>query len=1148
MDATTHMQEYFKSIQKEVEKTHKIATKARQQGKDPDDSVEVKLAANMAERIVGLISVLAPQIVGSGVIRRIIELEKQYGTLDWRIALKIAAEIAQEKFCKFSTKKEAMEIGIRTGFAYVTNGIVSSPLDGIVNIETKKRMDGKEYVCMNFAGPIRNAGGTAAAVSVLITDYVRQELGYESYDAQPDEVKRAITELRDYHERVTNLQYYPSEEEIEFLLPNMPVEVSGDPSEKTDVSNYKDLPRVPTNKIRSGYCLVLSSCIPLKAPKLWKQVNSWGKEFGFTTWNFLEEFIKIQKKAKAGKTKRKASDQKITPDYTYISDIVAGRPVLGYPLKPGGFRLRYGRGRTSGYSAQSIHPATMYLLNKYIAIGTQLKTERPGKAASMTSCDLIQGPTVKLSDGTVLRVKSMEEAKRVKTKVQEILYLGDTLIAYGDFYDRAHPLIPAGYCAEWWAQEIKKAKPELDAEYIKEPLRYTPKAEKAIKLAEETGTPLHPEYTPLWTLINTEQLLQLKKWFSKAKLHPNKEKPTKAVVLLSKEKEILEVLAIPHEVVNKEYIVIQNGFVPVLNKLFSNDKEIATQKKPLEAVNELAEFKMRDTAGTFIGARMGRPEKAKQRELKGSPHVLFPVGNEGGRLRSFQSALTAGKVTSSFATFTCEHCNKNTVTPVCEVCGKPTKRKWHCKYCGEQTTQECEKHGKNEPSTNKSIEIKPYFEAVLKKLKMKQYPDLIKGVRGTTNEEHIPENLAKGIFRACYKVHVYKDGTTRYDMTQLPITHFKPAEIGTPITKLKELGYQTDIYGKPLTSKEQILEIKPQDVILPNCEQALEEGAGQVLLKLSKFIDDLLEKHYELPKYYNAKSTLDLIGRLVIALAPHTSAGIASRIIGFTQTQGFFAHPLLHAITRRDCDGDEACVILLLDAFLNFSKKYLPANRGSTMDTPLVLTSKLTPTEVDDMAFKVDIAWKYPLKLYEKAQEYAQPWDVEIPQIQKHLGTPEQYEKMGFTHDNTNLNHSVTCSAYKTLPSMQEKLLGQMELAEKLRSVETADVATLVINKHFLRDTKGNLRKFSIQQFRCVNCNEKFRRPPLMGKCTKCNGKIIFTISEGSIVKYLEPTISLATKYEVNPYLKQVVDLLKFRIESVFGKDPERQTGLGAWF
>lgn len=465
-----------------------------------------------------------------------------------------------------------------------------------------------------------------------------------------------------------------------------------------------------------------------------------------------------------------------------------------------------------------------------------------------------------------------------------------------------------------------------------------------------------------------------------------------------------------------------------------------------------------------------------------------------------------------------------------------------------QKEKNCAQHGENEPYSERSIPIKHYFDTVLKRLGVKQYPELIKGVRGTSSAEHIPEHLSKGIFRARYDIHVYKDGTTRYDMTQLPLTHFKPCEVGASIEKLRELGYTLDIRGLELTRDDQILELKPQDIILPNCDGSPESGADKVLTSICHFIDDCLEYLYGLPRYYKIKNPSDLIGHLTIVLAPHTSAGIVGRIIGFTHTQGLFAHPLLHASTRRDCDGDEACVILMLDAFLNFSKRYLPESRGSTMDTPLVLTSILTPSEVDDMAFDVDIPWSYPLELYEAALQYKPPWEVKIPQIKKHLGKPEQYEGMGFTHDLTNINYTVKCSAYKTLPSMQEKLTGQMDIADKLRSVNPTEVARLVIEKHFLKDTKGNLRKFSTQEFRCVVCNEKFRRPPLAGKCSKCNGKILFTISEGSVLKYLEPTISLAHKYNVSPYLKQTIELLKVRIESVFGKEAEKQTGLGAWF
>lgn len=1174
--ATKEMKKYFQEIDRKVKLAYTLANKARSKGYDPKEETEVPLAKNMAERVEGLISTVAPEIENSGLSKRIKELEKKFGELDWRVALTISLEVAEEKICKFSNKLRAMETGIRVGLAYLTLGIVASPLEGFVELKLKKRKDGKEYFCLMYSGPIRSAGGTAAAVSVIVSDYVRIQLGYSSYDPSEEEINRTVTELYDYHERVTNLQYLPSEEEINFLIKNLPVQIDGDPSEEIEVSQYKDLERIETNRIRSGVCLVIGEGIAQKAPKLWKQISKWGKEFNLDDWFFLEDFIKLQKKIKSKSTTEETG--KVSPIYTYIEDLVAGRPVLTHPLRAGGFRLRYGRCRTSGYSSASIHPALTYALNGYIAIGTQLKVERPGKATAVSCCDNLEGPIVKLNNGDVLRLETTSQAKKLTNEIKEILFLGDILFSYGDFFNRAHPLLPAGYCEEWWVQEVEKSTVNLFGNLdldklsditnisadaldllLKEPLKQRLTSLAAVQISKELNVPLYPYYTYHWTLISTNELLGIIEWFNDAKIVIENNIVQKIILPLEKDKKrALELIGLPHKVINNEYIIIEKDDALVLAEIFNliGNKDIEKlkntvkenkEKSTLEIINILSPIKLRDKSGYFIGARMGRPEKAKIRKLAGSPHVLFPVGEEGGKLRCFQTALETGQITAEFPLYTCPYCNKETVFSICENCNKETKKLYFCNSCGIIENKEC-KHGIAKPYIKKNIDIRYLFEKIKTKLKEKTLPDLIKGVRGTSNKDHISEHLAKGILRAKHDVYVNKDGTTRYDMTQLPITHFKPKEIQTSIEKLNELGYEKDIHGRELTDINQILELKPQDVILPSCDESPEEGADRILFRLANFIDELLIKLYGLKSFYNLKSEQDLAGELIIALAPHTSAAITGRIIGFSKTQGFYAHPLLHAATRRDCDGDEASVTLLMDTLLNFSRQFLPNSRGATQDAPLVLTSYLIPPEVDDMVFDVDISKRYPLEFYEACLQYKQPWDVEIEQLSKRLNKEGQYENFGFTHDTEDINSGVRCSAYKTLPSMEEKLKGQMELAEKIRAVDTEDVARLVIEKHFIRDIKGNLRKFSQQIFRCVNCNHKYRRPPLIGKCTKCGGKIIFTISEGSITKYLEPAISLAAKYNLPSYLKQSLELTKRRVEGIFGKEKEKQIALGQWF
>ncbi|MDP3640600.1 MAG: DNA polymerase II large subunit [Nanoarchaeota archaeon] len=1190
--ASPALEHYFQEIQQKVDESYRRAAAARQKGLDPEEEVPIPLAKNMAERVVGLISVVAPQIATTALPQRIIDLEKEYGFLDWRIGLRIAEEVARQQFCSFSTKEEAMEVGIRVGFAYLTLGIVSAPLEGFIGLKIKKRRDGKEYFALQYAGPIRAAGGTGQSISVIIADYVRLKMGYASYDPDQTEINRYITEISDYHERVTNLQYRPSEEELKFLLSHIPVEIDGEPTEKITVSNYKDLPRIATNCIRGGMALVLAEGISQKAPKIWKNVAKWGSAFGLD-WSWLKEFLAVKERVHAQDSSKaslaEAGKKSVVPNTTYLMDLVAGRPILTHPLAAGGFRLRYGRSRTCGMYAIGLHPATMAVLDKYIAIGTQLKVERPRKSASVTVCETIEGPIVRLKNGSVLALLSEEEARPILTDVESILFLGDMLVNYGDFSDSGHSLVPVGYCPEWWALEMEKALGTLAAlsfaekaehlsvsearlrELLEEPLIHVPSWPEAVQLSEALQIPLHPQYTFYWKLLSGKELLQLRAYLRSGKLKKENGMIQKLILSFDKTsaehqlaKNALEKAGIPHTMIIADTLLLQKEEAEILALCLALEPEesaeraealqhAAEEKDGLGFISLLSSLQFRDKAGTFIGARMGRPEKAKMRHLTGSPQCMFPVGEEGDRLRSFQAALKAGKVRSTFPAYFCSACQKEMIYPRCEECGQPCQKTYHCRFCGSVKEEAC-RHGAGaaKPYKQTELPIQYYFSKALQRLGEKVYPDLIKGIRGTSNKNHVVEHLAKGILRAKHHIYVNKDGTTRFDCTELPITHFKPKEIGTAVEKLRELGYEKDIAGKALADDNQVLELRPQDVILPGFN-SLEESASQVLLRVAQFIDDLLVRFYRLEPFYNLKKPQDLVGHLVVGLAPHISVGLVGRIIGFSETQGLFAHPMFHAGMRRDCDGDECSIKLLMDALLNFSRQYLPEKRGAkTMDAALVLTSILNPAEVDDQVLQMDVGWKYPLELYEAALEMKSPGEVKsngkkVEQLADRLGKPEQYEGWGFTHPVDNINKGIQCSAYKTLPSMEEKLLGQMELARKIRAVDLDDVARLVIQKHFLRDIKGNLRKFSSQQFRCVKCNAKYRRPPLRGKCQQCGGNLLFTITEGSVVKYLGFSLALAEKYDFSPYLKQTLELLRINIEKIFGKAKEKQVGLGSF-
>ncbi|MBX4211950.1 DNA polymerase II large subunit [Candidatus Pacearchaeota archaeon] len=1146
--------EYFHELESEVKKSYTVAGEARKKGLDPVSEVEIPVATSLAERVVGLVSVLYPQIMDPRIVSRILELEKQYGNLDPAVSLVIAEEIAKEKFCKFKDHLEAVEAGIRVALGYLTLGYVSSPIEGFIQLKIKKTANGEDFLAPYYSGPIRSAGGTEAAFSLVIVDYLREMFGYARYDPTEDEVKRGIHECYEYHERITNLQYLPSEQELDFLMRNLPIQLTGDASEDREVYNYKDLPRVETNFIRSGFCLVIGEGLAQKAPKILKRVLKL-KERGFklSGWDWLSDFTQLQKKLKEGKK----SGDSARGGATYMQDLVAGRPVFAHPSESGAFRLRYGRCRTTGYSTLALHPATMAITDDFIAVGTQLKTEKPTKGCTVASCDTIDGPIVKTKDGSVQKIKTVHEARQIYPQVEQIIYLGDILIPYGDFANRNHLLEPPGYVEQYWLEHLKKAGGESEL---------FPSFDEAVNLSIKYSIPLHPSYTYFWREISGENLLSLIDWVSHGTVRegififPYTRIDRERFV---KGKRALELIGCEHKVSIENVVLNPTDSKSLLFNLginindFENDLSRCAEKikssseqKSLALINSLSSIPIKDKSGTFIGARMGRPEKAKLRRLTGSPHCLFPVGDEGGRLRSVQAAVEAGSVKADFPVYSCESCKSESIYPTCERCQNQCIRLVYCKECMKNYVGKCPDHSFVHEYKEQRIDMKHYFDSARKLIHYDNdnLPQVIKGVRGTSSKDHSCEHLAKGILRALHSLNVNKDGTIRYDMTEMPLTHFKPLEIGTSLEKLKKLGYTHDISGNALENESQILELLPHDIILPSCPNTPDEKADDVFLNVSKFIDEELEKIYKLPGFYLAKGREDLVGHMFGCMSPHTSATVVGRLIGFSKVQALLASPYIHAAMRRDCDGDEAAVMLLMDLLLNFSRKFLPSHRGGTQDAPLVLNMRIRASEVDDMIFDLDVSPHIPLSLYEAAEQHKAPGEVKMEQVKERLHTDREFTQLFFAYDTGDLNNAPLCSSYKTLPTMQEKVQQMMELSVRLRPVNVKDVARLVIERHFIRDTRGNLRKFSMQVFRCVGCNEKYRRPPLTGKCTHCGGKLIFTISEGSILKYMQPALDIARNYEVSDYLLESLELNQMYIESIFGKDKEKQENLKKWF
>ncbi|PSG96190.1 DNA polymerase II large subunit [Thermoplasmatales archaeon SW_10_69_26] len=1603
---------YFERITEEAHRSFDIAKQARRRGFDPELEPEIPFAEDLASRVEALVG---PE----GVAERIRELADEYDREN--LALTISKEIAEERFGEHEGPESALDQAIRTGLAILTEGILVAPLEGVAEVRVRENNDGTQYADVYFAGPIRAAGGTGQALSVLIADVVRRELGLGAWQATEAEVERMKEEVPAY-KRAQGLQYTPPPEEIEAIIANLPVGVNGEGTESEEVSGYRDLPRVETNQLRGGACLVVAEGLTLKAPKILKHVDHLGLE----GWGFLDQLVG------GGDDEGDAGEDdttEIKPVETFIKELTAGRPVFSHPMATGGFRLRYGRVRNAGLAATAVHPALTVLVDDFLAVGTQLKVERPGKGTIVTPCDEVEPPIVRLTDGTVREVDSVEEARELGITVDKILDLGEMLVPYGEFLENNKPLPRSAWCSEWWTKlledqgedvpEIRDAQPAL-----------------AFAVAEDTGTPLHPRFTLMWHDVDREAIVTLVDAMDEARLEAGR-------LVLPREEDVkhtLEALGATHEVTGDDELRLDpRCSVPVLrgagyrvdeDQLVRAEEPPADLEDPQALAEHLSGVPLERKAPCRIGARMGRPEKAAEREMSPLVHGLFPIGNAGGLQRKIGDAANKGTIGSTgdeaFDTIDvgqreCSNCEIETLKLDCPECGgrtRPTDAEWP------------------EPA---EIELGDLVDEALDRLELNRLPDPVKGVQGLTSQRKLPEPIEKAILRAEHDVSAFKDGTCRHDMTDLPLTEFRPAEIGTPVEKLHELGYTHDVRGDELTDPDQLVDLHVQDVVV-------NEGALEYMARVADFVDDLLTRLYGIEAFYDLDDPEDLVGHLAVGLAPHTSGGVLCRIIGTTKAAGHFGHPFFHAAKRRNCftgdtellvyddgearktrldelvdpavedrgrpidahgteaaepddelavlsldpdtgqptrhpvtklirgrtqewveiettthrsitvtpdheilveregqlthvpaseveegdqvpvgtslprdpdrpafnlarrlhaaapdealrlrgaddwlrgkleslgldeaqrltdaedslrnsparwarslplehyahlveagharwdeipdsaevgierdharlpaylqaddelarllglylsegharstdsahqlswranepelggkveslvrrvfgieptveedgttvmlcsklaylllveiwetgedaedkrvpgwcfglpesgiqallggffdgdgslnhdpprlrfasknrrlledvatllqavgvfsrfnpgsprepgtsleqrseetdaeapdpldpvhqlvltgrdiklfaslvhtdhptkrdrlaalsveqdtgrwiqgggvteqaderahhlldrvdsvetreagdeptycldidtgsadlatknvllgnglyqircDGDEDCLMLLMDGLLNFSRAYLPSNRGGQMDAPLTLSIRVDPEEIDGEAHNVETVEEYPLAFFEATREHPGPKEVaeHVEIVEDRLGTPEQYDRLAATHDTASFDEGPRLSAYKTIDSMEEKMEGQLGLAERLRAVDAGDVASRVICDHFMPDIIGNLKAFSRQTVRCAKCNSKYRRVPLSGRCRKCKNKLTMTVHEASVKKYIDVAREVARNYAVDDYTQQRLELVEDSIESLFEND-----------
>ena len=1047
---------YSNEISKRCKKIYQLAVLAKSKVPDATGPVEPVYTSDMAERIAHFLKM--PELV-----KIIQELAKEKLSRV-KMVLRLV-NILYPKYKDSMKKIELVDLIIRGCLGVLTEGITSCLIEGIVSICEGKNSDGSKYLELQFSGPIRSAGGTAQTLVLLVAEVLRKRLGYAKYIPTKQEILRYTAECLRYA-RLHPGPIMPSVAQIKLVVESCPLCITGPGTELEEVTGYKYLPRVPTPRIRGGACLIINSGFILKVKKLLKYVDAFGID-----WPWLNQIP-----AAGVKAEKKSSNSP-----AFMNKFAMGRPLLSMTETPGNFRVLIGRSRNTGHGTVGIHPACFELL-EFMNTGSQIIMGGPGKGGALAPVSTMEPPVVRLKNGEVLKL-TKENCKVLKSQIDKILDLGTILIAYGEYLENGVKLPELDNCEKYWKIKSENAVPNLTNFKIH------------LKFCKSKKICVHPKYTGLISNITVSDLIELKKYYDQK-------------IEYSKVKHIWDSIAATQKIIGHKYVLDS-----AIAQFYKWAAEYANQLDPTGAIHveltKITGVEIKKRGLHTAGFRMGRAESAHLSIIKIPFNGIFEILDKAPKHISHLSKLKPhiGKYLRYPVKFReCSSCGHVDKFPQCPKCKGPTEnRKW-CNKCNcTSADKKCEKCGSR--TVKAKYELLDYTKKILEI--SKKYGSAIPEIRLPHGKIRPPifEVFEKIFLRSKYGLPCFKDGTIKYNASNMALTHFKPDQIGTSVEKLKKLGYLFDINGKPLETGNQILQLKTQDVIMPT-------KSMQKIFLISKFIDELVVKYYGLSAPYNYAIQSDVIGHLVVAQAPHTATGVVGRIIGHTTTNTIMATPIFHAAKRRNCDGDEDGAMDLLDCLLNYSISYLPKSNGMMMNVPIFIIPKINPRQIDKEAYNVEIVKQYPAEFYQG----------NFAGSIKLIGTNKKYsESYGYSYETNMISLGHTRNYYKDGASMADKVIKEIEIMNNIRGIDVTQIVEKIISTHMLPDIIGCARSYLKQEFKCRSCDISYRTMLFGGVCDICKEPLRVKLYPNSVRKYEKLIKAYAKKYAISPYLKERV-------------------------
>lgn len=785
--------------------------------------------------------------------------------------------------------------------------------------------------------------------------------------------------------------------------------------------------------------------------------------------------------------------------------------ILSNPKK-GGFVVRIGKAQNIDRNYIGIHPSVFEIFDDLLFEGCQvnvLLNNSKIRNCRVVGIDTLSPPLVKLNDGSTVRLFDPTKAKELTNDIEKIISFGDMLVDSTTVSGFLPTELSSACSDSLWIESLLNAIANKGVDYdevlslfkkvITESKLNNEEIEQTVKTCRQLHLPLHTSISYDWGDVTYDELTAMINSINSSLFT---DQHRLQVGLTS----ILDKIGVEYRVSDKTLMISERDHV-LLSSLFKSKTITHTEDKPIiEIVNDLSgvEAIRKNYAGLEVQIKKNKP---KYVEL----HGVLPgyVTNMRNQITDIISFCKSPERVIARVRY-CDECSRQTPYIKCPVCGSRTTQIFYCESCNRFSKFDyCNLCGKK---TIKEGPLDCNWSEILSKavaeIHVQPYVPLV-GLKSNVRFSAV-ERLEKVILRQKHNIKSTIDGTTKLYSTFLPLRYFKPKQVFTNITLMNKLNYTSDVFGTNLTSEEQILLLKPQDVVISY-------RLADQLRRVADFVDEILTTLYKKEPFYKINALEDILGHLIVITAQGSDCGVLGRIVGFTQADACYTSPSLMKSIDKSNKDDVYAIMLLMDVLINFSEKLIP-ERISVPASPHYIEAYINSStdltmEQSSHSLEPNGESKFTNLKGEKRNGISNDLNSQFT-IEPIIFS----ERLGFNQTDKDKTRVAALDIAKI----------QLHVIRKSTNLDQS-IMTGLIKSYLIPNLKRQIERYGMLYI-CDNCGRRYRRPPLSNSCLYCDKQIKPLISLNNIEGLYEFISSVEKSMLSDENLIEELSLLKENI------------------